>query len=154
MSNLNTAIALVATKFQSRNDKAGVPYFMHCYHVMSTIQSRDESVKIAALLHDVVEDFKYTGMTMEDVASYGFSEKTMLLLGMLTHDKENVTYKAYIKHIALNKDASDIKIADLRHNSDLTRLKGTSDKDFERAKKYQESYEYLVSIYPELKTWI
>lgn len=151
MSNLSVAIALAAQKFQNHNDKGGTPYILHCLHVMRTIQSRDESVKIAAILHDVVEDNKVTGMTMEDVAAYGFSNKAMMLLKMLTHDKKTVDYNEYIHHIALNKDAADIKIADLKHNSDLTRLKGTSEKDFHRAQKYQESYTYLISIYPELK---
>lgn len=152
MSNLSVAIALTAEKFKNHDDKSGRPYILHCLHVMNTIQSREDSVKIAAVMHDLVEDQKITGVTMEDIVNMGFSNKVVLLLKMLTHDKKNVSYSDYIQHIALNKDASDIKMADLKHNSDLTRLKGTSDKDFARAKKYQESYEYLRSIHPELNS--
>lgn len=137
--NLSIAIALVAEKFVNKTDKSGQPYVLHCLHVMNTIKSEDENVKIAAVMHDLIED---TDVTFKDLADMQFSSKVLRLMHLVTHDK-TTSYDDYIKAISCDTDATDIKLADLRHNSDITRLKGLRKKDFDRLEKYHKSYTYL-----------
>jgi|ERR1035437_2408103 (p)ppGpp synthase/HD superfamily hydrolase len=141
MSKLALAISIAAKAFENKTDKSGVPYILHCLWVMNNINSKEEDVKIAAVLHDLIEDcpdeYSFTKLTQ-----LGFSDKTVGILHLLTHIKET-PYDEYIKSIAVSKDATDIKLADLRHNSDVTRLKGLRKKDIDRIEKYHRAYIYL-----------
>ena len=138
MQKLALAIAVAAQAFKNKTDKGGHPYILHCLYVMDNTPG-DDCVKCAAVLHDVPED---TEITISDLAKMGFSEKTIGLLYLVTHNKET-PYQEYIKAIAVNKDATEIKKADLRHNSDITRLKGLRKKDIDRIEKYHWAYMYL-----------
>ena len=80
-----------------------------------------------------------------DLYSLGFSARVINALKLLTHDK-SVPYDDYIDSISLNRDATIVKLADLTHNSDIRRLKGLRQKDFERLEKYHRSYVFLKSI--------
>ena len=99
---------------------------------------KDEYTTIAALLHDVVED---SDLTFDDL-SKEFPKEMIEALKLLTHQK-GVPYMDYIAKIKTNDIAKAVKIADLRHNSDLTRLENITDKDFERVKKYQKALKFL-----------
>lgn len=99
-------------------DKAGIPYVFHPYHLAEQMGD-DEYAVCAALLHDVVED---TDMTFSDLAAEGFPKEVIDALRCLTH-REGVPYLgAYIEGIKANPLAAKVKLADLRHNSDPTRL--------------------------------
>lgn len=140
MSNLATAIALAAEGFRYKTDKAGEPYILHCLRVMNNPKCNTEDRKIAAVLHDVVED----GVCeFEDLAIKGFSNRIIFLLRLLTHDKKKVTYDEYIKTISIDDDATAVKLSDLEDNSQITRLKGLGKKDFDRMEKYHRAYTYL-----------
>lgn len=139
-SKLGLAFAIVAEAFKDKTDKAGEPYILHCIRVMSGVDPNDEEKRIAAVLHDLVED---TDWTIDKLRAVGFSERVLKLLFLLTHVKEEMTYDEYIERISNDPDATDIKRADLRDNSDITRLKGLRKKDFERMKKYHRAYIYL-----------
>lgn len=145
MKMLAKAIALAATAFEHRVDKAGQPYILHCLFVMEGVKHRDEEVQCAAILHDLIEDCgdKYT---FEGLIQMGFSHRVVHLLTILTHDKNVSTYEDYIKQIALNPDATEIKKRDLEHNSTITRLKGLRKKDFDRIEKYHKAYVYLTGL--------
>lgn len=138
MSTLGKAIALASNKFEDKLDKAGQPYILHCIRVMNSVNTTDK--KIAAILHDVVED---TDITISDLLQMGFSPKVVGVINLLTHDK-SVLYTDYIKLIGTNEIATEIKIADLIDNSNITRLKGIEEKDFKRMRKYHEAYTYLL----------
>ncbi len=100
-------------------DKGGLPYVFHPYHLAE--QMRDEDTIITALLHDVVED---TDITFEDLEAAGFSDTIIEAIRLLTH-KSHLSDKEYISYIAAIKDnkiARRVKLEDLRHNSDLSRL--------------------------------
>jgi hypothetical protein len=56
---------------------------------------------------------------------------------------EGESYDDFIKRCALNPDAKQIKMEDIKDNSDVTRLKGLRQKDFERLEKYCKAYDYL-----------
>ncbi len=139
MSTLAEAIALASKKFVNKYDKGGQPYILHCLHVMSKMDMDDHELMSIAVLHDIVED---TDITLGLLRSLGYSDRVVWGVQALTHDKE-VPYMEYIKKISFNPDARLVKIADLRHNSDIMRMKGLRKKDFERLEKYHTAYEYL-----------
>lgn len=142
MSNkLGLAFAIVAEAFKNKQDKGGEPYILHCIRVMNGVDPNNEDKRIAAVLHDVPEDCPE--WTFDKLREAGFSERVIDLLKLLTHDKEKVSYEDYIKRISHDPDATDIKKADLRDNSDITRLKGLRKKDVERMEKYHRAYTYL-----------
>lgn len=119
-------------------DKTGMPYVYHPFHLAE--QMKDEETTIAALLHDVAED---TEMTVDDLRAMGFSESVCDALRLLTHDK-NVPYLDYVALIKENPIAKAVKLADLRHNSDLTRLDTVTEKDLQRVEKYQAAIKLLT----------
>jgi (p)ppGpp synthase/HD superfamily hydrolase len=136
---LDIAIALAAREFQGKFDKGGQPYILHCLNVMNQMDQSDHELMSIAVLHDIVED---TSVTPADLRGMGFSDRVVLGILSLTHEK-GVSYRDYIKQIPFNDDSRKVKMADLRHNSDIMRMKGLRKKDFERLEKYHTAYEYL-----------
>lgn len=118
-------------------DKSGLPYVFHPYHLAE--QMDDETSTVCALLHDVIEDSDYT---YDDLAEMGFTAEIIDVLKLLTHDK-GTPYQDYIKKISENQVAKKVKIADLTHNSDLTRLNNVDDAVLERIKKYKRAIKFL-----------
>ena len=102
-----------------------------------------EDETIVALLHDTIED---TDLTLNDLKKEGFSDTVIKYISILTNDKTE-DYFGYIKGISTNKIATKVKIADLKHNSDLSRLDYITEYDKERNKKYILYLKYLEDIY-------
>ena len=123
---------------KEQTDKSGLPYVFHPFHLAE--QMPDELTAAAALLHDVVEDTPYT---LDDLRSQGFPETVIDALELLTH-REGVSYFDYVAAIKLNPIARQVKMADLRHNSDLTRLDVVDSKALERVEKYKKALEILT----------
>ena len=119
-------------------DKSGIPYVFHPFHVAE--QMKDETTTIVALLHDVVEDTDYT---LEDIAAMGFGQDIVDALALMTHDK-NVPYLDYVAKIKDNPIARKVKLADLTHNSDPTRLDVIDNKVKERLDKYKKAIRILT----------
>lgn len=140
MNNLSKAIALASRLFENKLDKSGKPYILHCLRVMNNVDQKDEELMQIAVLHDVVED---TDCTIDDLAEMGFSLRVRTALSLLTHDKEQQDYESYIKGVSTNKDATEVKLSDLKDNSNITRLKGLRKKDFDRLEKYHKAFVYL-----------
>ncbi|NLC96473.1 MAG: GTP pyrophosphokinase [Erysipelotrichaceae bacterium] len=118
-------------------DKFEIPYIFHPYHLAE--QMDDEYSTCVALLHDVVEDTDYT---IEDLEKL-FPKEIIDALLLLTHDNE-VPYLKYIENIKSNKLATKVKLADLKHNSDTTRLEKIEDKELYRLEKYKKAQEILT----------
>ena len=97
-------------------DKSGAPYVFHPFHLAE--QMKDERSTIVALLHDVVEDTDYT---FDDLRNMGFDEEVIDALVLMTHEK-SVPYMAHVEKIKANPIAHAVKLADLQHNSDLSRV--------------------------------
>ena len=120
-------------------DKAGEDYIKHPEKVASFVNSDEE--KAVAYLHDVIED---TELTLEDLREYGFSEEVLKAVDVITK-KKGQDYQTYLNSVKENKLARVVKLADLRHNSDLTRLINITEKDIERKEKYQKAIDFLNS---------
>lgn len=143
---LGKAISLAAQAFENAKDKGGQPYILHCLRVMDNLHTDDKELKCIAILHDVPEDDpRGAEVVLRELRLLGFSERVVKALDLLTHRKE-IPYDDYIKAISFNTDATKVKLADLKDNSDITRLKGLSKKDFDRMEKYHKSYVYLSKI--------
>ena len=131
------AVAVAYEAHRGMFDRGGFPYICHPLHVAEQMTTEDSTV--AALLHDVVED---TNMTLDDLRALGFNKEVMRALTLLTHDK-SVPYMAYVAKIKTNRIAREVKLADLRHNSDISRLPGVSGVDLERLEKYKKAIALL-----------
>lgn len=131
------ALCIAYDAHHGQRDKSGLPYIHHPLHLAE--QMRDEFTCAAALLHDVAED---TTLTPEDLRRAGIPSPVLEALALLTHDPA-VPYPDYIARLASNPIARAVKLADLRHNSDLSRLEQVTEKDLRRAEKYRAALALL-----------
>ena len=148
MSLLGKAIAIAAEAFRNKTDMGGQPYIVHCLNVMYQMPESDSDLRIIAVLHDLVEDCP--DWTFERLADNGFNERVRSALKLLTHN-DGVPYDDYIDAIASTfiigiNDARLVKMADLRHNSDILRMKGVRQKDLDRIAKYHRAYAKLRDL--------
>ena len=119
-----------------------MPYVFHPFHLAE--QMTDELTVTAALLHDVVEDTHYT---LQDLEEMGFDPRVIKALSLLTHHPD-VPYMDYVAAAAKDPIARAVKLADLRHNSDLTRMAGRelTEWDKKRQEKYLKAIAFLESF--------
>lgn len=131
------ALKLCFEAHKNQVDKSGIPYVFHPFHLAE--QMVTEETTVVALLHDVVEDTNYT---LEDLSKKGFGESVIAAISLLTHDDET-EYMDYVRAIKENPIAKAVKLADLRHNSDLSRLDVIDEKATLRRQKYLKAIELL-----------
>ena len=132
------ALKLCFKAHKHQTDKSGMPYVFHPFHLAE--QMTDEVTTIVALLHDVAEDnCKYP---LKKLRKMGFPSEAIDALRLLTHE-ESVPYMEYVTRIKPNPIARAVKLADLRHNSDLTRLDNPSEEDQDRVEKYRKAIALL-----------
>ena len=131
------AMIIAYNAHKNQLDKAGILYIYHPIHLAEQMDTETEC--IVALLHDVVED---TDITFDDLEKE-FPKDSIEALKLLTHDK-SVDYMEYIKAIKENDIAKKVKIADLIHNSDETRLENITQKDVLRKEKYKKAVDILL----------
>ena len=118
-------------------DKSGLPYVFHPAHVAE--QMTDEATTIVALLHDVVEDTDYT---LEDLAAEGFGKDILEAVALMTHE-DDMPYLDYVAKLKNNPIARAVKLADLAHNSDLSRIGEIDEETRERLEKYKKAIALL-----------
>ena len=131
------ALKLCFEAHKNQTDKSGMPYVFHPFHLAE--QMKDEETTIAALLHDVIEDTDYT---IADLEQMGFSPDVLEALKLLTHN-DDTPYMEYVAKIKDNPIAKAVKLADLEHNSDLSRLDTIDEKALKRKKKYSQAIRLL-----------
>ena len=122
-------------------DKSGIPYVFHPFHLAESME--DEISCTVALLHDVVED---TELTLKDLSTMGFPSAVTDALMLLTHE-DHIPYMDYVTKIKENPIAVKVKLADLKHNSDLTRLpegERSKERNLKRVEKYKKAMALLV----------
>jgi (p)ppGpp synthase/HD superfamily hydrolase len=139
--SLERAIAIALTAHAGQTDKAGTPYILHPLRVM--LAQTSEAARIAAVLHDVVEDGE--DWTLERLRAEGFSPEVVEAVDHLTkRESEKDDYPAFVKRAAANPIARQVKLADLNDNLDVTRLLTVSDKDRERLNRYLQARSELL----------
>jgi (p)ppGpp synthase/HD superfamily hydrolase len=157
VDRLTAAIRLAATVHEGQTDKGGAPYMLHVLHVMSTVDTSgtdfgplhdDHRVHLlaAAVLHDAVEDCK-PGQRV-DLERHIYEEcgdRVAQAVDAITK-RADEPYEAYLVRVAADWMARRIKLADLRHNMDPTRMpdRPITDRDLERWEKYRRAYIYLL----------
>lgn len=133
---LGRMLVIATNAHAGQFDKGGNPYILHPLKVMHYLKTDDEELMCMALGHDVIED---TEVTYKDLRDAGISERVIAGIRALTK-QPGQTYQEYKDNVFANRDAMMVKMADLRHNTDIRRLKGIKDKDIERMVRYQQFY--------------
>lgn len=126
-------------KHSDQIDKSGIPYIFHPIHIAE--QMIDEKTTVVALLHDVLED---TTTSEEELVKLGLDTEMIEAIKILTKP-EDMEYFDYIESIKSNPIAKKVKMVDLQHNSDITRLNEVNDKDLKRIEKYQKAIKILIN---------
>ena len=138
MSNFEKAYEFAKVAHKGQKDKAGKDYINHPLTVASFVDSEDE--KIVAMLHDVLEDTDTTKTELEEL----FGQRVADAVALLTRDKSE-DYFSYVRKIrdSGNELAKRVKLADLKHNMDLSRLPVVTQKDIDRC---EQKYKVALSI--------
>lgn len=146
MSQLANMLILATQRHDGQFDKGGKPYILHPLKVMHYLRTDDEELQCIALGHDLIED------TFDDLIcgqtflrSRGFSSRVVSGIVAMTK-RLGQSFDEYKAQVKSNPDAILVKMADLRHNSDIRRLKGVGPKDIERIEKYHRFYLELEAI--------
>jgi (p)ppGpp synthase/HD superfamily hydrolase len=139
---LTNMLSLATIKHAGQYDKGGQPYVMHVLKVMYYAKTDDEELQCICLGHDLIED---CGVTYQDLHELGFTQRVVNGIRGLTKvpGETNIEYMTRIK---ANKDCIHVKLCDLRHNSDIRRLKGVTSKDIARIEKYHQMYMELREL--------
>lgn len=132
------AMKLAYEAHHGQTDKAGMPYIFHPMHLAE--QMDDEVSTCVALLHDVVEDTSVTLAQLEEI----FPAEVTQAVALMTH-ADGVDYFDYVRAIRGNEAARKVKLADLAHNSDASRLPASA-ADSERTSARLEKYQAARSI--------
>lgn len=139
------AFALAKKAHKGQVDKNGVDYIQHPMKVASYVETDEE--KTVAYLHDVVED---TSVTLRDLEEMGFPVDIVRAVDCITK-REGEPLQEYFKRIISSDFAFVVKLADMKHNSDITRYKHPTEADYARCEKYKKKAEELKRMREEIK---
>ncbi len=135
----NKAMQIAYMAHHGQTDCNGIPYVFHPYHLAE--QMDDEISCCVALLHDVAED---TEVTLDELGK-DFPQEIIEALKLLTHEKDT-DYFDYVRRIKDNPIAKKVKLADLAHNMDRTRIVDCSVVSAEKLAKWDEKYSKAMKI--------
>jgi (p)ppGpp synthase/HD superfamily hydrolase len=136
---LEDAIALAASAHRSQLDKGGQPYILHPLRVM--LRQQDETARIVAVLHDVVED---TSVTLIGLREAGYGEEVCEAIDCLTR-RHGEDYDGMLSRVETNPTARRVKLADLEDNMDPRRLESTSEGVAALRAKYKNAWDRLMA---------
>ena len=133
---LNKMLVLATNRHAGQFDRGGNPYILHPLKVMYYLKSDDEELQCIALAHDLIED---TDTTFAELKDMGFTDRVIDGIRCLTK-MPGESYDDYKQRVKANRDAVKVKMCDLRHNTDIRRLKGVTEKDMIRMEKYHRFF--------------
>lgn len=139
--NLERAIQIAVEAHAGIIDKGGNPYVLHPLRMMMAVEREDE--KIVAVLHDVVEDSDWT---FDRLRGEGFSEFILTALESVTKVSDDEDYDQFINRALENPIGRAVKIADIRDNLDLTRIRHLTQKDLIRLNRYKYALSILTGL--------
>jgi (p)ppGpp synthase/HD superfamily hydrolase len=136
------ALSIATEAHAGQVDKAGCDYIEHPKAVADRCSNRE--CRIVALLHDTIED---TFVTADYLREHGIPEHLVQAVLLVTKDKSDpgYNYGHYLQAIKANPIARAVKLADLSHNMDLSRLPQITPKAIRRQMKYRVSYRFLAA---------
>lgn len=136
---LSLAIKVATEAHEGQLDKGGNPYILHPQAVAASLDNTEN--KIVAYLHDVIED---TDVTLDKLEKLGFTYRIVNSVRILTKSKD-VSYDDYLKSVKKDSNAWHVKMADIKHNMDISRIPNPTAKDFSRIEKYKKALAFLES---------
>jgi (p)ppGpp synthase/HD superfamily hydrolase len=131
MSTLDRALQIAAAAHVGQLDKAGQPYILHPLRVMLRVQGEHE--RIAAVLHDVIED---SAVTLAQLVAEGFPPVVIDAVQALTKLPGESRREAAAR-AAGNTIALTVKLADNSENMDISRIAQPTAKDMARLEEYK-----------------
>lgn len=134
---IDLALAIAKEAHKNQIDKAGCKYINHPIYVASHCSSEDE--KIVALLHDTVED---TELTIKEIRSK-FGDIVADAVDAITH-RSNESYDEYLTRLKQNKTAKQVKLQDILHNADISRIANPTPDDYKRLEKYKHALDFIL----------
>ena len=134
---LSKAIEIATNAHKDQIDKGGAPYILHPTAVAAGVETTEQ--KIVAYLHDVIED---TDITAEDLLAASFTTDIVEAIKVLTREK-GVPYMSYLQAVKKNELAKVVKMSDIKHNMDLSRIENPTQRDFDRLDKYKKALLFL-----------
>lgn len=142
MPTLEDAIALAMEAHRGQKDRVGEPYILHPLRVMFRLGwDAPEAARIAAVLHDVVED---TAIQLRDLRRLGYSEEVLAAVELLSR-RPDESYEQFIERVLPNSIARRVKRADLEDNMELRRLPTVTAEDLERLARYRAAWARIVA---------
>lgn len=139
MADLEEAIHIALEAHRGQRDRAGAPYILHPLRMM--LRARTDAERMAAVLHDVVED---TAWSLDDLRARGFPGEVTGAVDALTR-RAGESYEAAVERAAAHPVARRVKLADLEDNLDLRRLDAVNEADLERIGRYLRAWRRLSS---------
>ena len=140
-SNLSLAIKIATEAHDGQEDKGGAPYILHPLRVMAAVN--DPRERIAAVLHDVAEDCP--DWPLVRLREQPFSGAVLDALDALTR-RPGEDYWDFIDRCKADPIARVVKLADLKDNQDLSRIKRPTERDCDRVRKYVTASMILMSV--------
>jgi len=137
MSTIERAIAIALEAHAGQVDKAGAPYILHPLRVMLSLDTLDE--RIAAVLHDVVEDSSWT---LTRLRAEGFPEPVLLAIDAVTR-RDGESYEGFVARAGQDPIGRRVKLADLQDNANLARIAAPTEKDHARLDRYRRAIAQL-----------
>lgn len=147
--NLQAMIELAVVAHKGQVDRAKKPFILHPLKVMQLTQEFwgfNETLLTIAVGHDLIED---TLVTEKLLRQQGFSERVIAGINAISKEPGK-SYDEYKDKVKENTDAMKVKVADLTHNSDLTRLHKVSEADKTRTAKYLKFKDELLLLLNEV----
>jgi (p)ppGpp synthase/HD superfamily hydrolase len=141
---LSAMLSIAVKAHEDQYDKAGSPYILHPLKVMHYLKTDDEELMCIALGHDCIEDGKKKGITYALLRGHYMTERVIEGIRCLTR-VPGETEEEYQTKVMSNIDSIRVKKCDIRHNTDVRRMKGLTEKDFARLMKYHNFYANLVT---------
>jgi len=138
MSTLERAIGIACEAHLGQVDKAGEPYILHPLRLM--LRMTTDAERITAVLHDVVEDSRFT---LEDLIAEGFAREIVHAVDALSK-REGEDYMQFVRRASEDPIARHVKRVDLEDNLNLTRIRKLTDRDLERVLRYHRALEILA----------
>ncbi len=137
-SLLPLAVRVAQKAHAGQVDKGGKPYILHPTAVAEALDSTEN--KIVAYLHDVCED---SDVTFEELELMGFTPRIINSVRILTK-RPDMSYDDYLALVRSDSNAWHVKVADIKHNMDISRIPSPTQKDFDRLEKYQRALKFLL----------